>query len=94
VKTTKAVKIRHTAFAPAIGILGPDCAGREHAGQMGMRCVLMMLDSFNQTRIPLNGKIGVRFVGLTSRSDPTPLLDGSLRKERMMPTICSSCLPP
>jgi hypothetical protein len=48
---------------------------------MGMRFVLMRLDSFNRTRIPLNGKIGVRFVGLTSRSDLTHLLDDSLRQD-------------
>jgi hypothetical protein len=76
-KTTKAAKIRHIAFAPATGILGPDFDGREKAGKMGMLLVLMRLDSFNQTRIPLNDKIGVRFVGLTSRSDSRPLLDGT-----------------
>jgi hypothetical protein len=76
-KTTKAAKNRHTAFAPATGILGPDFAAREKAAKMGMLFVLMRLDSFNRTRIPLNGKIGVRFVGLTSRSDSTPLLDGT-----------------
>jgi hypothetical protein len=43
-------------------ILGPDFAGREKAGKRGMLFVLIRLDSFNQTRIPLNDKIGVRFV--------------------------------